>query len=96
MVFFSIRNDDIIGYFLGIITKSIHSSKIIFLVQDGIFIRKEFRSLNLFNQLLNEVERFAKDNGLKVRLASKGRKDLTNLFKRRGYMPEEIYYSKGE
>lgn len=89
------REDRLVGYLMSIVHPHLHYKSTLMAFQDIMWIDPDYRKGRNGIRLIQASEGFLKARGVKqIFLGTKLRLDLGSLFKRLGYEPVEMIYSK--
>ena len=89
------REDELVGYFIGIVAPELHYKSCIALTMDIFWTHPSIRDGGAGIRLFRAVENEAKRRGVqRIYHGSKLHKDSSRLFEYFGMTPIEVYYSK--
>jgi GNAT superfamily N-acetyltransferase len=88
-------NGELVGYSINVVTNHPHYKHLMVLRNDLLFVSKQYRNSSIGMRLMSETEEKAKSRGVKLVLwHAKQGTALDYLLSRRGYMTQDIIYSK--
>jgi len=93
---FTVRDEEkLVGYFVLIVSKSLHYVDHLYAVNDIIYVHPEYRKGMLGAKLMKFAEKCLKEDGVSlIMVNTKLHKDFGKLLGRLGYNPIETVYSK--
>ncbi len=92
---FVYKDEELIGYSVNFILDNIHYSDLIYVQNDLIFIKKEYRGASIGSQLIKATEEEAFKEGADILLLhAKADTKLEEILPNWGYQVQDIIYSK--
>lgn len=92
---YAYNDEELIGYSINFVQDHVHYSDLIFVQNDVLFVKKEYRGMDVGSLLLEATEKEAYAEGADiVLLHAKEDTKLTTILPTKGYRIQDIIYSK--
>jgi GNAT superfamily N-acetyltransferase len=92
---FAIKNEEIIGYSVNILSPHLHYKELITAYNDLLFLDRKHRKTSLGGELILKTEEVCKGKGAKLMLFhAKENTSLAKILPRKSYNTHEIIFSK--